>query len=96
MNLTLYPNNQCTLESDPAVSMGTNEDFGIPEVRPAIYPKRKDDVEYYYVKGHRIKAFYTTLDMSSRAEYQKKYNVEYQRLTKGRNYSYYQTDIQGL
>jgi hypothetical protein len=96
MNIIIYPNNEARPESNPSVSMGTNEDYGIPDVRPAIHPKGKDDVEYYFVNGHRIKAFFTTLDRGSRAEYQKKYNQEYQRITKGRNYSYYQTDIQGF
>ena len=85
MIVILYPDNTAYPENDIRVSIGNNETYGIPAVRPAIYPKGKDDVELYYVNGDVIKAFYTTLDQESRKERDKQYNLEYQRMMKPRN-----------
>ncbi len=82
MIIILYPDNSAYPDNDIRVSIGTNDTFGVPAERPAIYPKGKDDVELYYVNGDVIKAFYTTLDQESRKDRDREYNLEYQRMMK--------------
>jgi hypothetical protein len=79
MLVILYPNNLAYKDYENKLSIGTNETFGIPAVRMARSKKNIEDTETYYVDGHTIKAFYTTLDYEAIKENVKEYQREYQK-----------------